>query len=91
MLIESLALPLAALAIISGTSFSKSIFSEFKTFLICSARFSLVMGSSLKCRHLDITVSGSFSGSVVASKNFTCSGGSSIVLSKALKLLVDNM
>ena len=91
MLMESLALPLAAFEIISGTSFSKLIFSDSNTFLICSTSSSLVIGSSLKCRHLDITVSGSLSGSVVASKNFTCSGGSSIVLSKALKLLVDSI
>jgi formiminotetrahydrofolate cyclodeaminase len=36
-------------------------------------------------------VAGSFCGSVVASRNFTCGGGSSSVFSSALKLLLENM
>ena len=39
----------------------------------------------LNCRQRDSTVTGSFCGSVVASRNFTCGGGSSSVLSSALK------
>ncbi len=37
------------------------------------------------------TVTGSFCGSVVASRNFTCGGGSSSVFSSALKALLDSM
>jgi hypothetical protein len=38
----------------------------------------------LNCRQRDSTVTGSFCGSVVASRNLTCSGGSSSVFSSAL-------
>jgi hypothetical protein len=37
------------------------------------------------------TVTGSFSTSVVANRNFTCAGGSSSVFSKALNALRDSM
>ena len=37
------------------------------------------------------TVTGSLSTSVVANRNFTCAGGSSSVLSNALKALRDSM
>ena len=43
----------------------------------------------LNCRQRDSTVTGSFCGSVVASRNLTCGGGSSSVLSSALKECVD--
>ena len=39
----------------------------------------------LNCRQRDSTVTGSFCGSVVASRNLTCGGGSSSVFSSALK------
>ena len=45
----------------------------------------------LNCRQRESTVTGSFCGSVVASRNFTCSGGSSRVLSSALKAALDSM
>ena len=45
----------------------------------------------LNCRQRDSTVTGSFCGSVVASRNFTCGGGSSSVLSSALNECVDSM
>ena len=41
--------------------------------------------------HLDKIVAGNFCGSVVAKINFTCAGGSSNVLSNALKAPVDNI
>ena len=45
----------------------------------------------LNCRQRDSTVTGSFCGSVVASRNLTCGGGSSSVFSRALKECVDSM
>ncbi|MNV98527.1 hypothetical protein D3C71_1937900 [compost metagenome] len=45
----------------------------------------------LNCRQRESTVTGSFCGSVVASRNFTCSGGSSSVLSSALNAALDSM
>ena len=45
----------------------------------------------LNCRQRLNIVAGSFCGSVVASRNLTCGGGSSSVLSKALKLEFDSM
>ncbi|MNW08831.1 hypothetical protein D3C71_2056890 [compost metagenome] len=45
----------------------------------------------LNCRQRDSTVTGSFCGSVVASRNFTCSGGSSSVFSSALNAALDSM
>ena len=45
----------------------------------------------LNCRQRDNTVIGSFCGSVVASRNFTCGGGSSSVLSSALNECPDSM
>ena len=41
--------------------------------------------------HLDSIVAGNFCGSVVASINFTCAGGSSSVFNKALNAPVDNI
>ncbi|MNY63864.1 hypothetical protein D3C86_2008860 [compost metagenome] len=43
------------------------------------------------CRQRDKIVIGSFCGSVVASRNLTCGGGSSKVLSKALNECEDSM
>ena len=45
----------------------------------------------LNCRQRDSTVTGSFCGSVVASRNFTCAGGSSSVFSSALNADFDSM
>ena len=45
----------------------------------------------LNCRQRDRIVTGSFCGSVVASRNLTCGGGSSRVLSNALKECADSM
>ena len=45
----------------------------------------------LNFRQRESTVIGSFCGSVVASRNFTWGGGSSRVLSNALKLFSENM
>ena len=45
----------------------------------------------LNCRQRDSTVTGIFCASVVASTNFTCSGGSSRVFSIELKAARDNM
>jgi DNA-binding Lrp family transcriptional regulator len=45
----------------------------------------------LNCRQRDSTVTGSFCGSVVASRNFTCGGGSSRVFSSALNEWVESM
>src|SRR3546814_5668224 len=55
--------------------------------LICS-------GSSLfrlNFKQRDSTVTGSFCGSVVASRNFTCGGGSSSVFSNALNAFFDSV
>ncbi|MCY1466504.1 hypothetical protein D9M71_848320 [compost metagenome] len=43
------------------------------------------------CRQRERMVTGSFCGSVVASRNLTCGGGSSRVLSKALNECVESM
>ena len=45
----------------------------------------------LNCRQRDNTVTGSFCGSVVASRNFTCGGGSSSVFSSALNECAESM
>ena len=43
------------------------------------------------CRQRESTVTGTFFGSVVASRNFTCGGGSSRVFRSALKLDAESM
>ena len=48
-------------------------------------------GFRLNCRQRDSTVTGIFCGSVVASTNFTCSGGSSSVFSIELNAPFDSM
>jgi hypothetical protein len=45
----------------------------------------------LNCRQRESTVTGNFCGSVVASRNFTCGGGSSSVFSNALKECAESM
>ena len=45
----------------------------------------------LNCKQRDSTVTGTFCGSVVAKMNLTCAGGSSSVLSIALKALLESM
>ena len=50
-----------------------------------------VMFRRLNCRQRESTVIGTFCGSVVARMNFTYSGGSSRVLSIALKAVVESM
>ena len=50
-----------------------------------------VSGFRLNCRQRDSTVTGIFCGSVVASTNFTCSGGSSSVFSMELNAALDSM
>ena len=56
---------------------------------------SISMGVGMRRRsnrwQRDSTVTGSFSASVVANRNFTCGGGSSSVLSSALKALRESM
>ena len=48
-------------------------------------------GFSANCRQRDSTVTGTFCGSVVASTNLTCSGGSSSVFSIELNAPFDSM
>ena len=53
-----------------------------------------ILAKCLNCekgKQRDRMVIGNFCGSVVARTNFTCGGGSSSVLSNALKLWPDNM
>ena len=57
----------------------------------CCTMCSRLMFLRLNCRQRDKTVIGNFCGSVVAKRNLTCAGGSSRVLSRALKLLVESM
>ena len=84
-------LPSAARAISLSAFCSYSIASAASIFTnwfsICSTR----IARKLNCRHRESTVTGTFCGSVVANKNFTCSGGSSNVFNKALKLCPENM
>ena len=61
---------------------------------ICDRRAAISAAGSrfrLNCRQRDSTVTGSFCGSVVASRNFTCGGGSSSVFRSALKECADSM
>ena len=61
---------------------------------ICVSRSEIrrgVMRFRLNCRQRDNTVTGSFCGSVVASRNLTCGGGSSSVFNNALKELLESM
>ena len=84
-------LPLAARPNCHNDVSAKGMASLVSTLRKWPATCSAGMFFRLNCKHLDSTVMGSFCGSVVANKNLTCGGGSSRVLSKALKLLVDNM
>ncbi len=70
---------------------SKGTDSASSTLARCSTMRSGGMCLRVNCRQRDSTVGGSFCGSVVASRNFTWGGGSSRVLSSALKLLVESM
>ena len=57
----------------------------------CSASISAGMRRRSKRWQRDSTVTGTFWTSVVAKMNFTCGGGSSSVLSNALKAFFDSM
>ncbi len=84
-------LPSAARASSRSAGGSKSIPSAAST---PTKRSPICSGSNrlrLNWRQRESTVAGSFCGSVVASTNFTCGGGSSKVFSSALKLLAENM
>ena len=70
---------------------SKGTFSAVSTWVRCSTTRSGGMFFSENCRQRDRMVTGSFCGSVVASRNLTCGGGSSSVLSRALNECVDSM
>ena len=52
---------------------------------------STLIGFKWNCKQRDNMVTGNFCGSVVARRNFTYSGGSSKVLSKALKLCLESI
>ena len=84
-------LPLAARPNCHKEASAKAMVSLVSTCRKWPATCSAGMFLRLNCKHLDSTVMGSFCGSVVANKNFTWGGGSSKVLSKALKLLVESM
>ncbi len=84
-------LPSAARARSASAAGSDSIDSAVQ---ICASRSDIrrgVIRFRLNCRHRDSTVTGSFCGSVVASRNLTCGGGSSSVFNSALKELLDSM
>ena len=78
--------PAAAWAIVCRAAGSAAMSSASSTFANCAWMVSGSMLRKLNCRQRDSTVTGIFFASVVASRNLTCSGGSSSVFSKALKL-----
>ena len=83
--------PSAALPSSHRALSSKLTRSASSTAAKCPTMRSGAMCLRVNCRQRDSTVGGSFCGSVVASRNFTWGGGSSRVLSSALKLLVESM
>lgn len=91
MLRASLIAPSAKIAINFNASLVISMLlcshTYFNLLLIFS--FDIFLKSNLW--HLESIVAGSFCGSVVASINFTCAGGSSNVFSSALNAPVDNI
>ena len=70
---------------------SNSMASASSTSPKCSAMRSGRMFFKLNCRQRDSTVMGTLRGSVVASRNLMCGGGSSKVFNSALKLAVESM
>ena len=79
-------LPAAARAMAPSAAASALMFSAANTLANCASITSGSMFFKLNCKQRDKTVTGIFFASVVASRNFTCSGGSSSVFNKALKL-----
>ena len=84
-------LPCAASAMMSSAVASNSTSSVSRMAARCAAMRSGRIFFRLNCKHRDSTVIGTFFGSVVASRNFTCGGGSSSVFNRALKLEVESM
>ena len=87
----SLTDPSADFATKDKDSSSDLIPSFSQIFLKCSWSSSLETVLRFSWRHLEITVLGTFSGSVVAIKKMTWLGGSSSVFKRALKLPFDNI
>ncbi|MCY1300695.1 hypothetical protein D9M70_502720 [compost metagenome] len=83
--------PSAARPSSQSASASKGTFSAPSTWVRCSTTRSGGMFFRENCRQRERMVTGSFCGSVVASRNFTCGGGSSRVLSSALNECVESM
>ena len=84
-------LPFAALANSCIARGSLSICSNCKICFSCSAINDVSSTFKCRCKQRDKIVIGNFCGSVVANKNLTCSGGSSNVFNKALKLLRESI
>ena len=84
-------LPSATRATCCKAAGSKSIFSSVRMRERCCVSTFSGIALRLNCRHLERTVAGNLLVSVVASRNLTCSGGSSSVFKRALKLLVENI
>ena len=83
--------PSAALAIIASASASTSTPSAFATSAKWATSFSAGIRLRSKRWQRDSTVTGTLSTSVVANRNFTCSGGSSRVFSNALNACFESM
>ncbi len=83
--------PSAAVAIIASASVSTSTSSALATSAKCAASLSAGMRRKSKRWQRDSTVTGTLLTSVVARKNFTCSGGSSSVFSKPLNAGLESM
>ena len=78
-------------AITVSASGSTSTCSASATLAKCAASLSEGIRRRSKRWQRDSTVTGTLSTSVVANRNFTCSGGSSSVFSKALKAFLESM
>ena len=88
---QSRRLPLPALEIWLILWESNFIPSSFKTLTNLSESCLGVKFFKLNCKHLDKTVEGILSGSVVARIKTTCGGGSSKVFKSELKLCLESM
>ena len=85
-MLPSADLAMTSIADVSNTTSSVASTPAMYSVIICGEIF-----FSWNCKHRESTVTGTFLGSVVARRNFTCSGGSSNVFSNALKLAMDSM
>ena len=91
MLSASLTPPSAFLTMVLKASSSKPVSRSERMYLSLSSRSSWPTRLKSNLWHLDLIVSGIFSGSVVASMKTVCEGGSSSILSSALKAPFESM